>query len=699
MVSVGNGLAISVFVSIVAVWSSSAFVGRSGLQRSSTGANEVITKSYQLRKKRGITSIAAKGASMKSTEQSEAQEFALGRQVVLLGPSKLLAGQTGTIVAPALGESFAVRVKSGSVFHIHRTHLKGTGLDAAREQDVDQEAYPLFSPGQQVVLLAPPRLAQKTGSIVGVAGGEDFAVRLSSGSIFNIRASHLEAATPAGNEGSLGASTAPVEQSIAERQPTSEEEDDIGFSLGKQVVLLAPPKLAGKVGTVVRPALGDTLEVQLESGSVFNIQRKYLKRAQQAESPGASFQQRPASQRPVKGQTQDGSASNMATSGSDSLAAGGIGNGGAGGVGNGGSGFGGGGAGKPPGDARSDHTQPQHPWSRFWIAVAILCVVTEMGYILCLRRERHKQTPLRVDRRLAKQAGASTNINPIIMVFFLLAAAVVSNLATRLAFWVRQVLPEDGNTFSHHLHDTLASVSEAKIAQAALQIEADQETPMPGGLRLHHASLLVLLVPLAYVLRIIILSFAARTKQRAGSDVPQNIDLVKPQEIDEVVKDLEEEGDEEEETEEEEEVRDEIPNPLQDCPEVHLRCMVLASFCRLVVAGDCETTGEWDAEKSTVELRSDRVSHPFWTGKWNPRAQTSPREFEFKLVLIRPDGGKTWESVGNRRLQVKPRERVTVELTFDSEDMQVIRETGSKAVAKKRQKPIVPLQSDASAGN
>jgi len=699
MVSVEHGLAISVFVSIVAVWSSSAFVGRGGLQRSSIGANEVITKSYQLRKKRGITSIAAKGASMKSIEESEAQEFTPGRQVVLLAPSKL-AGQTGTIVAPALGESFAVRVNSGSVFHIHRRHLKGTGLDAAQEQDVDQEAYPLFSPGQQVVLLAPPRLAQKTGIIVGVAGGEDFAVRLGSGSIFNLRASHLEAASPAGNEGSLGASTAPVEQSVAERQPTSEEEDDFGFSLGKQVVLLAPPKLAGKVGTVVRPALGDTLEVQLESGSVFHIQRKNLKRAQKAESPGASYQQRSASQRLVKGQTQDGSASNMATSGSDSLAAGGIGNGGAGGVGNGGSGFGGGGAGKPPGDARSDHTQPQHPWSRFWIAVAILCVVTEMGYILCLRRERRKETPLRVDRRLAKQAGASTNINPIIMVFFLLAAAVVSNLATRLAFWVRQVLPEDLNTFYPHLHDTLASVSEAKIAQAALQIEADQETHKPGGVRLHHASLLVLLVPLAYVLRIIILGVAARTKQRAriGSDVPQNIDLVKPQEIEESVKDAEEEGDEEEE-QEEEEVRDEIPNPLQDCPEVQLRCMVLASFCRLVVAGDCETTGEWDAEKSSVELRSDRVSHPFWTAKWNPRAQTSPREFEFKLVLIRPDGRKTWESVGNRRLQVKPRERVTVELTFDSEDMQVIRDTGSKVVAKKRKNPIAPLRSDASAGN
>lgn len=107
--------------------------------------------------------------------------------------------------------------------------------------------------------------------------------------------------------------------------------------------------------------------------------------------------------------------------------------------------------------------------------------------------------------------------------------------------------------------------------------------------------------------------------------------------------------------------------------------MVLASFCRLVVAGDCKSTGEWNAEQSTVELKSSSVSHPFWAAKWNPRAQTEPKEFEFKLVLIRPDGQMTWEKVENRRLRVKPRERLTVELTFDSEDMQVIRNTDASA--------------------
>eukprot|EP00930_Biecheleria_cincta_P053628 TRINITY_DN3922_c0_g1_i2.p1 TRINITY_DN3922_c0_g1~~TRINITY_DN3922_c0_g1_i2.p1 ORF type:complete len:711 (-),score=116.62 TRINITY_DN3922_c0_g1_i2:118-2007(-) len=611
-------------------------------------------------------------------EESQALEFTPGQQVVLLAPPKL-AGKPGIIVAPAVGDSLAVRLDSGSVFYIDRRHLKGADLDAPRVQLADQEDHPVFSAGQQVVLLAPPRLAQKMGIIVGPAAGNDFAVRLQSGSIFHVQASNLKAADLAGNEGSPRAAASyqvrpgSPSPALGLGPSTSEEDDDSDFSIGKQVVLLAPPKLAGKVGIVVRPAMGDTLEVQLASGSAFHIQRGNLRPAQQSASPGASREQGSVSRQLVNEQTQ----------GFGTLASGGVGNGGAGGVGSGGSGFGGGGgAGNVPGGTGSDHPEPQRHWNRFWISVAILCAVSEMAYILCLRRERYQKTPLRVDRKLVTQAGFAGSISPIFMVVVLLAVALISNLATRLAFWVREVMPELFNALSPTLHETLASVSEVKLAQAvgdAPQSEAHQDTHKPGGLRLQHASLLLVLVPLAYVLRSIIIgAVAARTRRRTNeNDVPENFDPVKPPEDNEVPKDdvvdvaktvVEE-------------VQDETPNPLQDCPEVHLRCMVLASFCRLFVAGDCESTGDWDPEQSTVELKSDRISHPFWTAKWNPRAQTSSREFEFKLVLMRPDGQKTWESVANRRLWVKPRERVTVELTFDSEGMQVIREAGCESEA------------------
>lgn len=62
----------------------------------------------------------------------------------------------------------------------------------------------------------------------------------------------------------------------------SSSEDELEFTAGQKVTLLGPPAMAGKGGTIVGPALGDSFAVCLASGSIFNISTANIKAAELA---------------------------------------------------------------------------------------------------------------------------------------------------------------------------------------------------------------------------------------------------------------------------------------------------------------------------------------------------------------------------------------------------------------------------------
>lgn len=129
-------------------------------------------------------------------------EFQPGQHVSLLGPPPLV-GKQGTIVGPARKGSFKVRFPSGSVFHIATDFIQeAAALEAvpsassqqgAGEQAADEDESE-FQPGQTVQVLCPPPMAGKHGTVVGHALGDDFAVRLGTGSVFNFPAANLQGA-------------------------------------------------------------------------------------------------------------------------------------------------------------------------------------------------------------------------------------------------------------------------------------------------------------------------------------------------------------------------------------------------------------------------------------------------------------------------------------------------------------------------
>eukprot|EP00931_Biecheleriopsis_adriatica_P067723 TRINITY_DN417_c0_g1_i13.p1 TRINITY_DN417_c0_g1~~TRINITY_DN417_c0_g1_i13.p1 ORF type:complete len:395 (+),score=146.28 TRINITY_DN417_c0_g1_i13:178-1185(+) len=235
-----------------------------------------------------------------------------------------MAGKQGTIVGPALGETFAVQLESGSIFNFATENINGGSASApaaapaatapaasyapaAAAQDEEEleftpgqrvtllappamagkAAAPAasyaptpataaqdeeeleFTPGQRVTLLAPPAMAGKQGTIVGPALGESFAVQLDSGSIFNIPTESINggnASAPA-----AAAAAAPAASYAPTPATAAQDEEELEFTPGQRVTLLAPPAMAGKQGTIVGPALGESFAVQLDSGSIFNI--------------------------------------------------------------------------------------------------------------------------------------------------------------------------------------------------------------------------------------------------------------------------------------------------------------------------------------------------------------------------------------------------------------------------------------------
>jgi len=221
--------------------------------------------------------------------------------VLLLGPPKM-AGKHGIILGTAPGGAFFVRFESGSVFSILAEYLQdavvavaseapglplsaitpNSPMSAARDateddddvhDDAGQGEVP-FLPGQQVMVLGPPKMAGKKGTVVGPAPGNHFSVRFESGSIFQILTEYLEdAVAPAA--GAVPSTTLFHSQSSTATPsipaPTHDVEELQSVS-GQQVIVLVPPAMAGKKGTIIGPPSGGTFPIRFESGSVFHMQ-------------------------------------------------------------------------------------------------------------------------------------------------------------------------------------------------------------------------------------------------------------------------------------------------------------------------------------------------------------------------------------------------------------------------------------------
>jgi hypothetical protein len=234
-------------------------------------------------------SPAIKGASLRksatarravATAVDEELDFAIGQRVTIMAPP-VMQGKQGDVVSHIPhSNSFAVRLDSGSVFNFVSENLQSASspvaaapaspapaapIPAARRSNDDDE--PAFEAGQRVVVLAPPAMQGKQGTVVGPMGDEAFAVRLDSGSVFNFMTVNLQdASAPV-----AAAPAAPAVAAVARGARKSMDDDEPAFAEGQKVVILGPLAMKGTQATVVGQIRDDAFAVRLDSGSVFHI--------------------------------------------------------------------------------------------------------------------------------------------------------------------------------------------------------------------------------------------------------------------------------------------------------------------------------------------------------------------------------------------------------------------------------------------
>lgn len=244
----------------VAAWTGFQFISCFLIPRS-TGAS--------LRK----STITRKAVATASVD--EELEFAIGQRVVIMAPP-VMQGKQGDVVGHIPhSNSFAVRLDSGSVFNFVTENLKDASapvaaapaapapaapIPAASRSQGDDE--PAFEAGQKIVVLAPPAMQGKQGTVVGPMGDDAFAVRLESGSVFNFMTENLQ-------DASSPVAAAPAVAAPVARK--SLDDDEPAFADGQKIVILGPPAMRGTQATVVGQVKDDAFAVRLDSGSVFHI--------------------------------------------------------------------------------------------------------------------------------------------------------------------------------------------------------------------------------------------------------------------------------------------------------------------------------------------------------------------------------------------------------------------------------------------
>lgn len=245
--------------------------------------------------------------------------FQPGQRIVVSGPPAM-AGKQGTVVGPALNDSFAIQFDSGSTFNIPTNFIQDTSAGASapvaapvpvstpapapvQSSGMASEEDELeFQTGQRVIVTGPPAMAGKQGSVVRPALNDSFAIQFDSGSIFNIPTSYIQdAAAPA-------AAPVPVSTPAPSFAPSSgaaTDEDELEFQPGQRVTVSGPPAMSGKQGDVVGPALGDSFAIRFDSGSIFNIPTPFIQAVGGAPAPSAASASGPAKKLTVPAQLLD----------------------------------------------------------------------------------------------------------------------------------------------------------------------------------------------------------------------------------------------------------------------------------------------------------------------------------------------------------------------------------------------------------
>eukprot|EP00931_Biecheleriopsis_adriatica_P110716 TRINITY_DN8500_c1_g2_i3.p1 TRINITY_DN8500_c1_g2~~TRINITY_DN8500_c1_g2_i3.p1 ORF type:complete len:538 (-),score=125.63 TRINITY_DN8500_c1_g2_i3:117-1664(-) len=255
-------------------------------------------------------------ASALAPGNDEELDFAPGQRVRILAPPAL-EGIEGNIVQFVPSESsFSVCLHTGSIFNILTANLQDASEPPAPEAATDSLLAPTpakasapasgdelleFTPGQNVRILGPSAMHGQQGEILEfIASQDSFSVRLDSGSVFNFRTENLQdasestaAAPPAAV--SVATANAPLPKLAA---IASGDKNELVFTPGQRVRILAPPAMQGKEGEIVNfiPANG-CFTVRLVSGSVFNIAMENLQDAAQpveADTPIAASRARSA---------------------------------------------------------------------------------------------------------------------------------------------------------------------------------------------------------------------------------------------------------------------------------------------------------------------------------------------------------------------------------------------------------------------
>lgn len=256
-------------------------------------------------------------AVLEKTTSEEELLFQPGQRIVVTGPPAM-AGKQGSVVGPALNDSFAIQFDSGSTFNIQTHFIQDTSAPAAVSVPVSTPApaAPVqsrstaseedeleFEIGQRVMVTGPPAMAGKQGSVVKPALNDSFAIQFDSGSIFNIPTSFIQdAAAPV---------AAPVPTPTAaparvQSSGTTAEEDELEFQPGQRVTVSGPPAMAGKQGDVVGPALGDAFAIRFDSGSIFNIPTAFIQAVGGSPMSSASSASGPAKKLTVPSELLDG---------------------------------------------------------------------------------------------------------------------------------------------------------------------------------------------------------------------------------------------------------------------------------------------------------------------------------------------------------------------------------------------------------
>eukprot|EP00931_Biecheleriopsis_adriatica_P116677 TRINITY_DN92286_c0_g1_i1.p1 TRINITY_DN92286_c0_g1~~TRINITY_DN92286_c0_g1_i1.p1 ORF type:complete len:714 (+),score=110.01 TRINITY_DN92286_c0_g1_i1:58-2199(+) len=655
-----------------------------------------------LRKCLVVRSVTAMTLQEEAEDEGVEETFVEGQEVVLIAPPAM-AGKRGTIVELVGGNAFAVRLESGSVFHLVAEHIQDTStqeealeqIRAPASQDPTQsfqqssngddevqdiakanevirqtreDEQGIIEAGLEVTILAPLALAGKQGTIVGPVPGDAYAVRLASGSIFNIRADSLEVPKTQGLFGQLreawtGKSAAQPDikpaistdiastpafnrQSFMDVSQALDTHGDL-FSEGQEVVVLAPPAMAGKTGTVVKPVQDSSYAVRLASGSVFNIKSDSMK------------------------------------------AAAGLGGGGGGGHGLGGSGGGSGDNGEPPNGTGSIPEAGKPGSGGVW--KDLIVILSTLGISILYRMSRNKSEPLarwrsRVDKRPVHFTGSSV-VGPLAAIMLLAFAAYVC--FPKLFAWLQGHLQE-------HFPPKETVVNLPSILPLKVVVEQGaQEQSKYYGMALAGAAASFVTVIGAWVCTRRLYSqwksqkelqssesgvtrfFSAREEPEPESCLPLVGDEASSRAISAGSRDIhtlqpkEMEASDSWQPKEPENssaspAEHEIQQQEKPVAKVHFEVESDAQFGdRMLIVGADPHLGAWNPEQTQVELlRDDERYHcPVWSGIWYTEGCFNL--YEYKLVIKRITGETVWEEIDQRTLYVIPG-HVKVQLIFDS---------------------------------